>query len=245
MTAASREGSEQFAASQLALSRRTVVKALGAGAALSAMSGSAFARSQDSASDPVRPRFGYTALNTEKPPVTPDHEVSLRAHQPKGQGSQPQMIFEPTGLFIQPGDVVRFTVEHDVHTITAYHPALYNYQRRIPQAAPAISSPVVWPNTYFLYRFDHGGVYDLLCIPHEWGGMVSRIVAGSPTGPGAQRVTPSEGKGSGMNYTSPGGIAPKILNDPALAPERIVQVKRVSWTEISSENKRLPAGGGR
>lgn len=67
---------EQGAYSQPALSRRTIMKAIGAGAALSAMSRTAVAQ-QGNNTDLVRCRFGYPALATKNPPIEPDHEVEL------------------------------------------------------------------------------------------------------------------------------------------------------------------------
>jgi hypothetical protein len=49
---------------------------------------------------------------------------------------------EPTGLHVEPGDVVQFTYATADHTITAYHPSR-GFQRRIPEDATPLSSPVV------------------------------------------------------------------------------------------------------
>ena len=245
MTAASREeDSEQSADSQPALSRRTVVKALGAGAALSALSGPAFAQSQQGNPDIVRRRFGYTALTSRKPPIEPDHEVELHVRAPSKGFKQGQWFFDPTGLFIQPGDTVRFTTKREIHTISSYHP-VFGYKRRIPRTAPVISSPVVWPDTYFLYTFEQEGVYDLMCLPHEFLGMVVRLVCGSPTGPGAEPISPPEEK-QGATLFPPSAVGARVLKVPALRPERIVEAGTVQWDDIAPEHRREPhsSGGG-
>ena len=152
----------------------------------------------------------------KEPPVNPDHEIELHVRPPKGKKEEPEFFFEPTGLFVQSGDVVRFTTKQDVHTISSYHPN-FHYKQRIPWNTPAISSPVVWPDTYFLYQFEQEGVYDLLCLPHEYFGMVVRLVVGEPTGPGARRIQPAKKAASGgpmgMTLSSPGGAAATVLND--------------------------------
>jgi plastocyanin len=226
------------------LSRRNVMKALGAGTALSAMGGSVSAQSNGD-SNSVRPRFGYAATTSEEPPVEPDHEIKLHVRPPREANNPPEFLFEPTGLFVQSGDIVQFTTRQDVHTISSYHPN-FHYKQRIPWDSPAISSPVVWPDTYFLYQFDTPGVYDLMCLPHESLGMVARLVVGESTGPGARPVEPAQRAQAGpmgMTLSSPTGAAMTVLNDPALAPERIVENEQVAWDDIKPKNKRIPQGG--
>jgi len=93
--------------------------------------------------------------------------------------------FEPTGLYVEPGTKVRWVVQSNVHTVTAYHPRNGNHSLRIPSAAePFDSGFLVNPGSVFERRFTVEGVYDYFCLPHEAAGMVGRIVVGRPGGPG-------------------------------------------------------------
>jgi plastocyanin len=94
--------------------------------------------------------------------------------------------FEPIGLYVAPGTTVRWVLEANVHTVTAYHPRNGNHSLRIPPAAqPFDSGFLVNPGATFEQRFTVAGVYDYFCLPHEAAGMVGRIVVGQPGGPGA------------------------------------------------------------
>lgn len=232
------------------MNRRMMMKVLGTGAALSTMSVSAFAQSQGENSDLVRPGFGYAALATQEPPVEPNHEVALDIRPPSSKFKQGQLFFNPTGLAIEPGDTVQFTVQQETqtmktkwydpvwanHTVSSYDP-VFGYKRRVPQNAPTISSPVLWPETYFLYTFAHEGVYDLNCLPHEGFGMVIRIVSGAPTGPAAEPISAPEQQ-EDVTLSPPSSAAAKILGAPALQPERIIEAGRVNWDEIPLKYKK-------
>jgi plastocyanin len=94
--------------------------------------------------------------------------------------------FSPIGLFVEPGETVRWLNESGVHTVTAYHPNNGSRPLRIPeQAEPWDSGYLVNAGDMFERRFDVPGVYDYCCIPHEGGGMVGRLVVGHVSGPGA------------------------------------------------------------
>lgn len=88
--------------------------------------------------------------------------------------------FEPIGLFIQPGQTVRW-INRDAgnaHTATAYHPALFGRSRRIPAHANPWNSDYLLPDGSFTATFTQPGVYDYYCRPHEHAGMIGRIVVG-------------------------------------------------------------------
>ncbi len=94
--------------------------------------------------------------------------------------------FEPVGLLVPPGTLVRWLVEADVHTTTAYHPD-NGRPLRIPDGAePWDSGYLVEPGAAFERRLTVEGVYDYYCAPHERAGMVGRIVVGRPGGPGSR-----------------------------------------------------------
>ena len=58
--------------------------------------------------------------------------------------------FDPIGLRVMPGTVVRWVVEANVHTATAYHPVNGGHPLRIPeQAEPWDSNYLVEPGQAF------------------------------------------------------------------------------------------------
>jgi plastocyanin len=97
-----------------------------------------------------------------------------------------EVWFDPIGVFVEPGQTVRWIVDANVHTTTAYHPKNDGHSLRIPEAAsPWDSGFLVARGDYFEVTLTVPGVYDYYCQPHEAAGMVGRIVVGRPIGPGA------------------------------------------------------------
>jgi len=89
--------------------------------------------------------------------------------------------FDPVGVLVDPGTTIRWVVEANVHTATAYHPANGDRPRRIPAGAkPWDSGYLVNPGDAFEVTLAVPGVYDYYCLPHEQAGMVGRIVVGQP-----------------------------------------------------------------
>lgn len=243
------------------LDRRRMLQALGAGTALAGL-GTGTAAADDHcypeelvSGDDVHPVFGFSALKADiEPPVEPDHEIEAMIRPVEGR-EIPEFFYEPTGLFVEPGDTVRFTLATPHHTVTAYHPA-FGQVRRVPDGVPPFSSPVLGGGAYWLYTFEAEGVYDFHCGPHESFGHAGRIVAGSATGPGAEPLpepedegegesdgengAEDENEGEGEELRPPVFAAGTVLGDPALDPERIVDRGRVSWDEIADESKELP-----
>lgn len=223
------------------LERRRVLQALGAGTALAGL-GTGTAAADDHcypeglvSGDDVHPVFGFSTLEADiEPPVEPDHEIETMIRPVEGR-EIPEFFYEPTGLFVEPGDTVRFSLTTPHHTVTAYHPAFGQVQR-VPDGVPPFSSPALGGGAYWLYTFETEGVYDFHCGPHESFGHAGRIVAGSATGPGAE----DESEGEGEELRPPVFAAGTVLGDPALDPERIVDRGRVSWDEIADESKELP-----
>ena len=111
-------------------------------------------------------------------------EVRLRS-DPEGAS----VGFDPIGLEVAPGTTVRWVLEANVHTTTAYHPDNDRHPLRIPEGAkPWDSGYLVDPGQAFEVTLTVEGVYDYFCAPHEEAGMVGRIVVGRPGGPGARLV---------------------------------------------------------
>jgi plastocyanin len=99
-------------------------------------------------------------------------EVRMRSD---ARGSR--VWFDPLGVRIAPGTTVRWVLESNVHSTTAYHPDNGSWAPRIPAGAePWDSGILTEPGQVFERRLDVPGVYDYHCIPHEMAGMVGRIV---------------------------------------------------------------------
>ncbi|SDK37286.1 hypothetical protein [Natronorubrum texcoconense] len=181
------------------IDRRRLLQILGAGAALTLGPNAVAAGSTpeheavppDQSDDGIHPVFGFAALAMNvDPPVEPDHVVDAMI-RPREDHEIPEFFFEPTGLYVEPGDTVQFRLVTPHHTVTAYHPA-QGQLPRVPDDVPPFSSPVLPVNAYWLYTFEQPGVYDMHCGPHEIFGHVMRIVAGEATGPGAEPVPEPE-----------------------------------------------------
>lgn len=96
------------------------------------------------------------------------------------------VAFDPVGLYVEPGQLVRWINMANVHTVTAYHPDNQKHPLRIPESAePWDSGYLVEPGARFERRFEVPGVYDYYCMPHEAAGMVGRLVVGEVSGPGS------------------------------------------------------------
>lgn len=188
--------------------------------------------------DGIDPVLGFTGLSLQTaPPRQPDHEVQLLI-RPRPPVPIPEFYFEPTGLLIQPGQTVKFSASTPHHSISDFHP-LHGRDLRVPDGVPAFSSPVLPVGSYWLYTFEKEGVYDLFCGPHEYFGMVMRIVVGSATGPGTSPPPPP------IPLPEEGATVPPILTgaavlrDPALDGNNIVQKGAVTWDELSPDSKKL------
>lgn len=96
--------------------------------------------------------------------------------------------FAPTGIAIAPGATLRFENRDRVnsHTSTSYHPDLFDRPLRIPQDAEPWDSGFLMPGEHFALTLTKPGVYDYYCQPHEYAGMVGRIVVGTPDDEGWQ-----------------------------------------------------------
>jgi plastocyanin len=179
------------------------LKALGGGAALSLGTGAAAAGGDDDGANDgtdgngandgaddngaddgaggttIDPIYGLAVPNVNAVPEKFDteHTVELHVEGPVPGVHGPLFHFQPSGLHVDPGDVVQFDFVTPDHTVTAYHPG-HGYQQRVPQGTPPFSSPLVNIGGAWLYRFDNPGVYDIFCAPHHLLGMAMRVVVG-------------------------------------------------------------------
>lgn len=94
--------------------------------------------------------------------------------------------FDPVGVLLQPGQIVRWICDANVHTATAYSPKNDDHSLRIPQQAQPWDSGFLLPGQHFDVTLTVEGVYDYYCMPHEMAGMVGRLIVGHPAGPGTR-----------------------------------------------------------
>ena len=134
--------------------------------------------------------------------------------------------FDPIGLWVPPGVTVRWVLDANVHTTTAYHPANDHHPLRIPKRArPWDSGPLVTPGTRFSVTLTVEGVYDYYCTPHEIAGMVGRLVVGHPGGPGARRFDYFRGAAGTRQWTHvPEAARAAFPSIDAIMKDRIVRV---------------------
>lgn len=113
--------------------------------------------------------------------ASPRVDIHLRSTADGGR-----VWFDPIGVWIERGTIVRWVIESNVHTTTAYHPDNDDHPLRIPERAlPWDSGYLIRPGDSFEVTFTEPGVYDYYCTPHEAAGMVGRIVVERPGGPGS------------------------------------------------------------
>jgi plastocyanin len=106
--------------------------------------------------------------------------------------------FDPVGLYVEPGDTVKWVIESGSHSTTSYSQGNPNASNTlIPKGADGWDSGVIDSGS-FSHTFTTTGTYDYYCIPHKTLGMVGRIVCGSPGGPATNQSIPNEVSGGTM-----------------------------------------------
>lgn len=244
--------------------RREIMKLVGAGAAVATFGGVAAADEHGEMEPDDEQEGEYTeGEDIEMPDGNTVHVVRTLIRESTNPERPADFFYQPTGLHIEPGDVVKFVFETPDHTVTSYHP-VFGMQRRIPIGVRPISSPVLgWdpsslpddavmppaengdgeetengltPSTW-LYAFETPGVYDIECAPHEAFGMAMRIVVGDETETAFETSDPSQ---LPPPRVGPVGLSRQVLTDPNLEPEAIVEEGSVEWMDLevnqSAEN---------
>jgi len=99
--------------------------------------------------------------------------------------SQALWYYNPVGLYIKPGQTVRWICTKWGGSVTAFHPENDNRELRIPENAQPFDSGLLGDdiNTTFEWTFEEEGTYDYFSRNHEVLGTVGRIVVGQPGGP--------------------------------------------------------------
>lgn len=155
-------------------SRRSVLAALGAGGALSLA--------------------GVSAAGGD-PPMTPRtvHDVRMRIGPSTHPDRPLDFFYQPTGLHVTPGDVVRFVADTPDHNVVSYHPS-FGMRRRIPEGVDPFSAPIL--------GWKPGSLPDATepPTPEMDGGNAT---AGNATGGGENATTGGEGGGSGGSGLAP------------------------------------------
>lgn len=175
------------------------------------------------------PILGTDLLDAEVLEVlAPDHTVELRIApaEVRPADSEPPLdfFFEPSGVHVQPGEIVSFEFVSPEHSVTAYHPA-QGRQRRVPEGVAPFSSPVLPVDGKWLYAFPEEGVYDVFCAPHEGLGMAMRAVVGDEPDPDFGEVT--------EELRAPLPASEAVLAAPELDPENVVESGTISWFDLS------------
>ena len=170
-----------------------------------------------------------------------DHGVVLDVVDTNGSDSHPgfpsdpesesgdelpvELVFDRIGLHVDPGDIVAFRVETELHTVTSFAPKYSEEELELPWRVPteyAFTSPPVVGGDVWRYRFTDPGVYDLLCLPHVVLGMVMRVVVSTdgraPEDPYDALDIPNAGT---------------VLGAEQLKPSNIVGEGSTGWDELA------------
>lgn len=232
------------------IDRRRLLQLFGVGAGVATLGGTAAGkRSQGNRIDKI---YGasYAAGVDTVPSGLVDHDVSLHIHpgdaehegfpapdeDGDGQDDSPETFFDPVGVHVKPGEVVKFTT-HDsgLHTVTSFDPK-FNEPPFImlPDRVPtdhAFTSSLLAEDDSWLYRFTTKGVYDLLCLPHVSLGMVMRVVVFDPAEDSLSDSTFDEPQPDPNAPLPPNASA--VLTDSALDPATIVSEGEVAWGDLT------------
>ena len=111
------------------------MKAIGAGAALGAVGWSTMQSSADDGG-------GTTAVANLDEHTGSVHDVQALIGPPTNAERPADFFYEPTGLHVEPGDVVRWTFTTPDHNVVGMHPA-FGMRRRVPLGVDAYSSPLL------------------------------------------------------------------------------------------------------
>lgn len=158
------------------IDRRSIMKVLGAGSLFAFGAGNASAEHDQPHTPHIDSHFGYSAPADERLPgkLQPDRTVELHI-----DGPPIPFHFDPMGVHVDVGDIVRFDFESPDHIVAAYHLG-HGRQQRVPDDEVPFTSPMINVGGFWLYEFNYPGTYDIYCSPHQFFAMVMRIVVGDP-----------------------------------------------------------------
>ena len=133
------------------------------------------------------------------------------------------------------------------HTVTAYHPKMFERPLRMPEGARPWNSDYLLPDETFTVTLTKKGVYDYYCVPHEHAGMVGRIVVegpqatGRPTKAGGGEGRPSPVADEGLPEVALQGF-PSVERDnrKGIVRRRLRCAGRTKWSHAASSMKHGP-----
>lgn len=133
----------------------------------------------------------FLAVLLARPALSAGSVVDVEMH---GKDDGAHVWFDPIGIHIETGQAIRWTNRDpgNSHTVTAYHPDMFERPLRIPANAKPWDSDYLMPGQTFSVTLTVPGVYDYYCVPHEHAGMVGRIVVGLPPAPVETTAAPDQ-----------------------------------------------------
>lgn len=243
--------------------RREVVKGIGAGAGLAAIGGTAAAQQGRGRGDgtPAPEPADEAEDGTDETGTV--HTVRMMIGPATNPERPADFFYQPTGLHVEPGDVLKFVAVTPDHNVVSYHPA-FGMRRRVPEGVRAFSSPILgWRSPSIdgdqveppaepggNGEGETGGNGDDGPVPDTW--------LQSFDTPGVYDVlcSPHEAYGMAMRLVvgdetdapfetsdpdaleepraGPVGLARLTLTDPALQPEEIVDAGTVTWESLEA-----------
>lgn len=214
------------------IDRRSVLAASGVAATVGLAGCLGSLTGADNPEGELHERYGYPSTDMEEePPVDADHTVELLMDPPEDDDAPPEFYFDPVGLAIDAGDVVRFEFHSPDHAVAAFHEA-FGRTHRAPENAEPISSPMMEVGTYWLCQFDEPGVWDIYCPPHEFLGMGMRLVVDEASGPA---IDPADPDYEGAERPPEPALA-ATFNAETLAPDNILDESSVPWDDIDIDD---------
>jgi plastocyanin len=122
--------------------RRDVLRAVGAGGALAAVGGVTLAQEGDDPGQGTDDGTGTEDGTAQPGSAGSVHEVQMLVGPSTNEDRPADFYYDPTGLHVQPGDVVRLVASTPDHNLTSYHPS-FGMQRRMPVGVGPVASPIL------------------------------------------------------------------------------------------------------
>ncbi|MCH8016780.1 MAG: hypothetical protein IH917_09170 [Acidobacteria bacterium] len=136
---------------------------------------------------------------------------------------QGRFYYDPIGLYVDPGQTVRWTSRPPSFSVVAFHPDNDNHELRIPERAEPFDSKILGRSPTFEWTFEVEGTYDYYSRNYEYLGMVGRIIVGKPGGPGERPPGYGNRNGRMVMYRDAGRLFEYLKSD------EIVQKKRIPY----------------